>query len=131
MNTIFTAHSYTEPHPSSTKDNPRVWVKPDFIGTKLRGEAPAFFNIVLYMYAKRVGRENVRYVLADRDETYTAKSRIPGIEKVLENPTMEGLYDMMIRNPKASALDLSGATVSRIGAPQGAARTTGRMARKA
>ena len=69
MNTIFTAHTYTEPHPSSTPQNPRVWVKPDFIGTKLRAEAPAFFNIVLYMFAKRVGRENVRGIMADRDQT--------------------------------------------------------------
>lgn len=131
MNTIFTAHTYTEPHPSSTKENPRVWVKPDFIGTKLRSEAPAFFNIVLYMYAKRVGRENVRYVMADRDETYTAKCRIPGIEKNIQSPTTEGLYDTMIRNPRPSSLNFSGASATRVGAPEESGTgTTGRMMKK-
>lgn len=132
MNTIFTAHTYDEPHPSSTKENPRVWVRPDFVGKKLRQEAPAFFNMVFYMYAKRVGKENLRYVMADRDETYTAKCRIPGVPKVIDAPTIEGMYDAMIRNPQPSRLDLSGATVSIAGTPQGtsAGGSSGRMMKK-
>lgn len=129
MNTIFTAHTYEEPHPSSTKDNPRTVVRPDF-SKKLRQEAPAFFNITLFMYVKREGRANVRYIMADRDETYTARCRIPGVPRTIKNPTMEGLYDVMIRNRNASTLDLSGATTSIVGASKETGDEAPKMMRK-
>jgi hypothetical protein len=130
MNTIFTAHTYSEPHPSSTKENPRTVIRPDFTGQKLRSEAPAFFNIVLYMYVKRVGKANIRFIMTDRDETYTAKCRIPGVPGSIKNPTMEGLYDVMIRTPNKSVLDLSGATTSIVGAPTGGTDEGPKMMRK-
>lgn len=132
MNTIFTAHTYMEEHPSSTPQHKRFYVKPDFIGTKLRVEAPAFFNLVFYMFAKRAGGVNERHLMTDRDDIYTAKCRVPGAPRDIKNPTMEGLYDMMVRNPQKSTLDLSGKTITTVGAPEGTeARATGRMARKA
>lgn len=132
MNTIFTAHTYMEEHPSSTPQHKRFYVKPDFIGTKLRAEAPAFFNIVLYMFAKRAGSVNERHVMTDSDGIFTAKNRIPGAPRDILNPTMEGLYDMMVRNRQPSTLDLSGAKITTVGAPAGTeGRASGRMARKA
>lgn len=134
MNTIFTAHTYEEPHPSSTKEKPRTMVRPSF-SKKLRQESPAFFNIVLYMYVKAEGRANIRYVQTDRNETYTAKCRIPGVPMIMRNPTMEGLFDVMIRNPHQSFIDLSGATTtsSASAVAAGAGEQSGRpmMRRKA
>jgi len=130
MNTIFTAHTYEEPHPSSSKDNPRTMVRPSF-SKKLRQESPAFFNTVLYMYVKARGRSNIRFVQTDRNEVYTAKCRIPGVPMIMENPTMEGLYDIMIRNPHQSVIDLSGATTTTVGSAASTGESgSGRMMKK-
>jgi AAA domain len=114
MNTLFTALPYEEPHPSSTKEHPRTIVRPSF-SKKLRQEAPAFFDVVMYLYSKGRGRSNIRFVQTDRDETYTAKCRIPGVDPLIQGPTLEGLYDVLIRHPKRSTIDLSGATTKMLG----------------
>jgi hypothetical protein len=82
------------------------------------------------MYVKRVGKANIRFIMTDRDETYTAKCRIPGVPGSIKNPTMEGLYDVMIRTPNKSVLDLSGATTSIVGAPTGGTDEGPKMMRK-
>jgi hypothetical protein len=50
---------------------------------------------------------------------------------IMENPTMEGLYDIMIRNPHQSVIDLSGATTTTVGSASPTGESgSGRMMKK-
>lgn len=99
MNTIFTALANEKADPRTAQsDNPRMIKEPSFT-KKLAQEIPAFFDFVFYLYSKQRGNQNIRYIQTDKDNTVVAKSRIAGIPVNIENPTMETLYDMLIRNP--------------------------------
>jgi hypothetical protein len=105
MNFICTALTYESPDPRTAKaDNPRMVIRPNFT-QKLRSEVPAFFDTVLYMYSKINGEANTRYVQTDKDNYVSAKCRFPGIKRSIKDPTIESLYDMLIRNPGAVLLD--------------------------
>jgi hypothetical protein len=105
MNTICTALAYEDPDPRTAKsENPRMIIRPN-LSKKLRGEVPAFFDVVLYMYSKARGSANTRFVQTDKDNYVAAKSRIPGIPLAIQDPTIENLYDMLIRNPGAVTLN--------------------------
>ena len=105
MNFICTALTYESPDPRTAKtDHPRMITRPSFT-QKLRSEVPAFFDAVLYMSSRTVGQANVRYIQTDKDNYVSAKCRIPGIQKEIKNPTIDGMYDMLIRNPGAALLD--------------------------
>jgi hypothetical protein len=105
MHFICTALTYESPDPRSAKsDHPRMIIRPSFT-QKLRSEVPAFFDTVLYMYSKVNGPANTRYVQTDKDNYVSAKCRIPGIKRAIQDPTIEGMYDMLIRNPGAVLLD--------------------------
>lgn len=99
INTIFTALADEKPDPRTAQsENPRMIKNPSFT-KKLAQEIPAFFDIVLYMYSKARGSQNVRYIQTDKDNSVVAKCRVQGVPLTVENPNMEALYDMLIRNP--------------------------------
>lgn len=110
MHTIFTATTYETADPKSASkkgEDPKMLIRVN-VSKKLRSDAPAFFNMVFYMYSLRRGRENVRYLQTDKDDFVTAKCRIPGVPVTIQNPTMELLYDMTIRNPGKSTVNFVG-----------------------
>lgn len=120
MNTIFTALADDIADPRTAKsENPRFQKVPSFT-KRLRQEIPAFFDIVLYLYSKAVGPNNVRWIQTDKDNNAVAKCRVYGVPRAIENPNMEMLYDMLIRNPaKPGSLP-----------PQASAEASGGMKRK-
>ena len=96
LNTIFTALSMDVPNP---RNEAQVFKKPAFT-KKLANEIPAFFDILFYMYIKTVKNQpNQRLVQTDKTETVVAKCRVAGVPEQLQEPTMEMLYDLLIRNP--------------------------------
>jgi len=118
MNSFFIATTSETPDPKSAAkkgEDPKMLIRPS-LSKKLRGDAPAFFDVVLYMYALRRGRQNIRFVQTDKDDFVIAKCRFPGVPVVIENPTMELLYDMMIRHPSASTVNFKGGGASAGGA---------------
>lgn len=99
MNTIFTALADDKADPRTAKsENPRFLKAPSFT-KKLAQEIPAFFDLVFYLYSKQRGQQNVRYIQTDKDNSVVAKCRVHGIPMIVEQPDMEVLYDMLIRNP--------------------------------
>lgn len=99
INTIFTALADEKADPRTAQsDNPRMIKNPSFT-KKLAQEIPAFFDLVFYMYSKARGQTNVRYLQTDKDNNVVAKCRVKGVPVIIENPTMETLYDMLVRNP--------------------------------
>lgn len=121
INTIFTALADDQLDPRTAKsENPRIIKRPSFT-KKLAQEIPAFFDLVFYLYSKQRGSSNVRYIQTDKDNSVVAKCRVYGVPMLIENPTMETLYDMLVRNPAKP-----GATT----VIQEAAKPTGGMRRK-
>lgn len=99
MNTIFTALANDLVDPRTAKsENPRIIKAPAFTN-KLAKEMPGFFDLVFYLYSKQRGTQNVRYIQTDKDNTVVAKCRVHGIPVVINEPDMELLYDMLVRNP--------------------------------
>jgi hypothetical protein len=99
MNTIFTALSDDKVDPrTANSENPRIIKTPSFT-KKLAQEIPAFFDTVFYLYSKARGAQNVRYIQTDKDNSVVAKCRVHGIPLNIENPDMDILFDMLIRNP--------------------------------
>lgn len=99
VNTIFTALADEVPDPRTARsENPVMIRRPNFT-KKLAAEIPAFFDILFYMYVKAVAGKNVRFLQTDKDNRITAKCRVKGVPMFIENPDMERLYDMLIRNP--------------------------------
>jgi hypothetical protein len=99
VNTIFTALADDVADPRTAKsDNPRFLKRPSFT-KKLAQEIPAFFDLVFYLYSKARGQQNLRYIQTDKDNNVVAKCRVYGVPLIIENPDMEKLYDMLVRNP--------------------------------
>jgi hypothetical protein len=115
MNTIFTALADDIADPRSAKsENPKFLKVPSFT-KRLRQEIPAFFDIVLYLYSKAQGPENVRFVQTDKDNNAVAKCRVFGVPRAIQNPNMEMLYDMLVRNPAKPGSVSAQATVAATG----------------
>lgn len=97
MNTIFTCLDKQD------KDDRtgRVSTLPSLSG-KLSGEVAAFLDIVTYMYVKTVGQgeeaEDKRLLLTQKTETIIAKDRTRTLPMVVENPTMQSLFDIIQGN---------------------------------
>lgn len=109
INSFFIAQTTEVPDPKSAAkkgEDPKMLLRPD-LSKKLRNTAPAHFDVVLYMYSLRRGRQNIRFVQTDGDDFVVAKCRFPGVPVTIENPTMEYLYDVMIRHPQPSTVDFT------------------------
>lgn len=97
MNTIFTALAKTD----KNEKTGMVTTLPSLSG-KLSGEVAAFLDIVCYYYVKRIGTgedaEEKRLLLTKKTETIIAKDRTQRLPIVVENPTMQNLFDLINSN---------------------------------
>jgi phage nucleotide-binding protein len=89
-NVIFTALVDSE------KDNRGKTVsRPSFQG-KLKGEVPGFMDIVAYYYIRQVGDNLKRLLLTQQTDTTIAKDRSNKLPKMMEDPTMEHIYQAIL-----------------------------------
>lgn len=95
INTIFTCLAMDQQDPRRES----VFIKKPALTKKLANEIPAFFDILFYLYVKESKSGNLRLMQTDKSDRVVAKCRIQGVPLFIENPTMESLYDMLIRNP--------------------------------
>jgi hypothetical protein len=91
VHTIFTALSKDDKDPKSGKRK----TLPSLAG-KVAQEVPAFLDVVVYYYIKRVGDEERRMLLCNATEGNTAKDRTGKLPQVLEEPTMSKIYDIIM-----------------------------------
>lgn len=90
MNTIFTALKKED----KNEKTGMVTTLPSLSG-KLAGEVAAFLDIVGYYYVKQVDGEETRLLLCRKTETIIAKDRTNRLPMVVENPTMQKLFDLI------------------------------------
>lgn len=94
MNTIFTALKKEDKNDRTGM----VTTLPSLSG-KLAGEVAAFLDIVAYYYVKRVGSgddaEERRLLLTQKTETIIAKDRTRRLPMVVEDPTMQSLFNLI------------------------------------
>lgn len=90
MNVVFTALAHSE----RNKRGKTIY-KPQMNG-KVKSEIPAFLDIVLYMYIKEKDGAHNRYVVSQATEEIIAKDRSNRLPMVVENPTMEKLYGLIV-----------------------------------
>lgn len=89
-NVVFTALVDSE------KDNRGKTVsRPSFQG-KLKGEVPGFMDIVAYYYIRQVGDNLKRMLLTQQTDTTIAKDRSNQLDKLIEEPTMETIYQAIL-----------------------------------
>lgn len=100
MNTIFTALKKEDKNDKTGM----VTTLPSLSG-KLAGEVAAFLDIVAYYYVKRIGNgadaEEKRMLLTAKTETIIAKDRTGKLPMVVEEPTMQKLFDLINANSAA------------------------------
>lgn len=97
MNTIVTALAMDSPNTR----NPALEIRKPSFSKKLANEIPGFFDLVWYMYTKEIANgPNARLLCTDKTDRVVAKCRVSGVPQILQNPTMEKIYDMIIRNPQ-------------------------------
>lgn len=94
MNTIFTALKKEDKNDKTGM----VTTLPSLSG-KLSGEVAAFLDIVGFYYVKRIGSgeeaRDVRLLLTAKTETIVAKDRTRQLPMVVEEPTMQKLFDLI------------------------------------
>lgn len=88
MHTIITALDKTE----QNKRTGAIKRKPSLSG-KVADEVAAFLDIVVYLYIKEVGDESKRLMLTCHTEDTVAKDRSGLLPAVIENPTMQSIYN--------------------------------------
>jgi len=89
MNVIFTALDATD------RDNRGRTITRVNLAGKLSGEVPGFVDIVAYMYIKVRNDELQRLLLTGATDTVTAKDRSNRLPRVLEEPSMETIYELI------------------------------------
>lgn len=92
MNTIFTALEHSEKNMRTGS----IKRKPSLSG-KVKDEVAAFLDIVVYLYTKEVGENNVRLLLTGNTEDTVAKDRSNQLPMLIENPTMEAIYSHLYK----------------------------------
>ena len=92
MNVIFTALV------ESDKNNKgKMSYRPLFQG-KTKGEVPGFMDIVAFYYMVQKGDNNIRMLLSQQTDTVIAKDRSNKLPKLMENPTMQDIYNHIMGN---------------------------------
>jgi phage nucleotide-binding protein len=91
MNTIFTALAKDDKNPRTGKTK----TLPSLSG-KVAAEVPAFLDVVVYYYLKRVGDDEQRLLLCNATEGNIAKDRTSKLPMVMESPTMEKLFTLIL-----------------------------------
>lgn len=94
MNSVFTA---LEKSDKDTKTG-MVTKMPSLSG-KLASEVAGFLDVVLYYYVKQIGQgedsEMQRLMLTKKTQNVIAKDRTDQLPLVIENPTMQVIYDIL------------------------------------
>jgi len=97
MNTIFTALKVD----AKNDRTGMVTTKPSLSG-KLADEVAAFLDIVVYYYVKQVVENGEKFdrrlLLTAKTETIIAKDRTDRLPIVVEEPTMQKLFDLINNN---------------------------------
>jgi hypothetical protein len=91
VHTIFTALAKTDKDPKTGKQK----TVPSLSG-KIAQEVPAFLDVVVYYYIKRVEDEERRMLLCNATEGNTAKDRTGKLPMVLEAPTMSKVFQLIL-----------------------------------
>jgi phage nucleotide-binding protein len=91
MNAIFTSLAKEDKNPRTGKSK----TMPSLSG-KVAAEVPAFLDVVLYYYIKRVDDVEKRLLLSTPTETIIAKDRTARLPVVIEDPTMSKIYAAII-----------------------------------
>jgi hypothetical protein len=91
VNTIFTALAKEDKDPRTGKRK-RL---PSLSG-RVAQEVGAFLDVVVYYYLKRDGDEEKRLLLCNATEDTTAKDRTARLPMVVEEPTMQKVFDYIM-----------------------------------
>jgi phage nucleotide-binding protein len=101
MNTIFTALKKEDKNDKTGM----VTTLPSLSG-KLAGEVAAFLDIVAYYYVKRIGNgadaQEKRMLLTAKTETIVAKDRTRALPMVIEDQSMQKIFDMISKQPQGA-----------------------------
>jgi phage nucleotide-binding protein len=92
MHTIFTALGQQQ------KTRLGSMVKKPYLSGKLADEVAAFLDIVVYMYKKQIGDDNLRLLLTEATDDVTAKDRTNKLPTVLQDPTMADILKYIGKN---------------------------------
>lgn len=95
MHTIFTSLAKEEKNTRTGMSK----TMPSLSG-KVASEVPAFLDVVLYYYIKRVGDEEKRLLLCRPTEAQIAKDRTTRLPSVLEEPSMTKLFELILGEPE-------------------------------
>ena len=87
VHTIFTALEVAD-----KDERTGAVMKTPMLSGKLRGEIPAFLDIVLYYFMKKHNDDFIRAVLCQKTDTHVAKDRTGKLPRTLANPTMADIY---------------------------------------
>lgn len=90
MNTVFTALANDVKNAKTGAIEKKI-----SLNGKLADEAAAFLDIVVYMYTKVVDGGNKRLLLTIATEDVIAKDRSAKLPPVLEEPTMQQIFDLV------------------------------------
>jgi hypothetical protein len=96
VSTIFTALSKDDKDPRTGKRK----TLPSLSG-KVAQEVPAFLDVVVYYYMKRVDDEERRFLLCNATEGNTAKDRTARLPMVMEEPSMAKIFDHILGSSEA------------------------------
>lgn len=102
VHTIFTALSKDDKDPRTQKRK----TLPSLSG-KVAQEVPAFLDVVVYYYIKRVDDEEKRILLCNATEGNTAKDRTGKLPLVIEAPTMQKVFDFILGSEDADITALT------------------------
>src|SRR3954464_14530250 len=101
VHTVFTALSKDDKDPKTGKRK----TLPSLSG-KVAQEVPAFLDVVVYYYIKRVEDEERRMLLCNATEGNTAKDRTGKLPMVVEEPTMKKVFESILGAEAADLEDL-------------------------
>lgn len=90
MNVIFICLAQTTQDKKGRKET-----KPSLSG-KLASDVAAFLDVVLYMYKRETEDGVQRLILSQSTDEYVAKDRTDNLPPVMENPTMQDLFELII-----------------------------------
>jgi hypothetical protein len=102
VHTIFTALSKDDKDPRNGKRK----TLPSLSG-RVAQEVPAFLDVVVYYYMKRVGDQEKRMLLCNATEGNTAKDRTGRLPQVLEEPTMTKIFEYILGDTTDADTDLN------------------------
>jgi hypothetical protein len=103
MHTIFTALARNDKNEKTGVTT----TKPSLSG-KMADEVAAFLDLVCYYYVKQIGEgeeaEFKRLLLTQKTDSQIAKDRSGALPMIMEYPTMQQIYDLVLGRPQDAVL---------------------------